>query len=84
MKECPVGNKVFYSYYSKQNYFNLRVNTILHQHDPLSLPIWWSNYTDPISKHELDNEESTEYKPEEPLIAQLPSLHAYKWNVHMF
>lgn len=36
MRECPVGNKVFYSYYSKQNYFNLRANAILHQHDPVS------------------------------------------------
>lgn len=40
MKECPVGNKVFYSYYSKQNYFNLRANTILHQHDPISPPLY--------------------------------------------
>ena len=59
MKVCPVGNKVFYSYYSKQNYFNLRANTILHQHDPVSPPVWWSNHTDPISKHELDKKKKT-------------------------
>lgn len=57
MKVCLVGNKELYSYYTKQNYFNLRVNTILHQHDPISpAPIWWSNNTDPVSKHEPDNQ----------------------------
>lgn len=65
MKECLVGNEVFWSYYSKQNYFNLGANALLFQHDLISPTMWWSDHIDPISQHEPERSTLKKKKPPE-------------------
>lgn len=77
MKECLVGNEVFWSYYSKQNYFNLGANALLLQHDLISPTMWWSDHIDPISQHEPERS-TLKKRSLLKVTVSLPSFPAYK------